>query len=348
MVTSNGQGKRRRVSAIDTDSKRIKRGDNKMAEQHKLALAVLEQKGWCIQATGDACILSPGPTATILAPKDMPGLFPSQIEVLIYAMGDGGLVTEEEIQAMEEWKNAEERLLETRDLLVPTHESNAYIDVRKEQLGRLVAFLIDKMDKEEGGFIHLCGMPGTGKSLCSNQAISRLQEHMDQQEGSVRPKVVRINCTHHVVPGEVFKAILEGINHKDADNPLTPDDAESLLAARMSLRRRNQAMTIVVLDEMDRLQLETDAGKRVLRGLLEIALESSSSMVIVGISNTLDQRLEPIIPEQHRSSDPNKYQMTFPAYNSQQLELMLNTRLGDRFHVSPTTPLTTMNANDGR
>lgn len=340
MQDSKSQGKRRRLSAVDTSNKKIKRDGSR--PHAKNALTVLLHKGWRVDTTIDGCILSPGPNATVPAPEGMPSSFPSQDSALAYAMNVGGLVTPAELQAVDgeeeavgdEWGLAEKRLLETRALLDKDHESNVYVDVRKEELEKLVNFLAEKMDKEEGGLLHLCGMPGTGKTLCSQQAISIIVDHL-QQQGATLPTVIRINGSHHHHdPRSVFQAILQGIN-PDNTGSLSAEEAENRFVYRMTMRRwRAPAMTILVLDEMDRLRMDTEEGQRVIRCLLETAMDAKSTLVMLGISNTLDQRWEALLPKEHRGLDPNKFGVCFPAYKRDQLEQILHMRLGDRFQVS--------------
>ena len=338
---SQGKGKRRRVSAVDTDSKKIKRGETKISHQHKQALAVLQRKGWSLDSNQDAFMLSPG--AGVAAPHDLPASFESKVEAMEYAVG---LVTQDEMEAvndkdaelaaMDPWERAEAKLLETRAMLDGERPADAYVPVREGQMKKLVNFLSYHVEHVKGGFMHLSGMPGTGKTLCSHRAVSLVQAFLEEKKDKV-PNVIRINCTHHQEdPSSLFQAIYEETNaaQKGKKESVSAAVAEDRLATRFApVFNRNKGMTILILDEMDRLHFDRETGGKVLRSLLGIAL-NDSTLVVIGISNTLDQRWQSLLPPEHQTSDPNKYGIDFPSYDKDEITKIIKARVEDRFHVS--------------
>jgi len=243
----------------------------------------------------------------------------------------------QEMAVADPWEGPEAKLLETMKILDPQNLSNLYVSVREEQMEKLIVFLSHHINNMEGGFVHLCGMPGTGKTLCTHLAISRVKVYMEQKRLTL-PNVIRINCTHYQdEPAKLFQDVWEQVTAGRSGKQEMPSvtEAEERLSVRFTIRR-NLGMTILILDEMDLLRFDTAAGAAVLQSLLSMALDGCA-LTVIGISNTLDQRWQSLLPAQHRTTDTSKYGIEFPSYNDEQLMKIVQDRLEGRFHVSLMT-----------
>jgi Cdc6-like AAA superfamily ATPase len=168
-----------------------------------------------------------------------------------------------------------------------------YVDLRPHEKQVITRFLAGNH-----GFMHVCGMPGTGKTMLVRHLLN---------VGTVGTVGTYINCSSH-----------------DANSL-----AEELLAAGFDfdndVKHSRKKRVVVVLDELTSLRLDRPEEARLLNRIVEATYRESWS--VVAISNTLDQSWKKVLCT-GQLTEPD---LPFQPYTTEQLVHLIDTNYPDRF-----------------
>lgn len=206
----------------------------------------------------------------------------------------------DEHKGIDVWQEAQDILFDLDGRLW----DGSYVNVRPSELEQLKEFLTAKIANREGGFIHLGGKPGTGKTLTVREAIRELTVQTEY-----------ISC---VGPS----AELDNLSSSIAGEPLY--DGSSTRVQR-----------VIVLDEIDQLCHGGAARQQLLDSIIDIAMSPKSTLLVVGISNTLDNRF-------------GNNHIVFSPYTADELSRIVLDRVGEgAFHPNALNYITTTVARSG-
>lgn len=156
---------------------------------------------------------------------------------------------------------------------------------------------------ESSGVMYICGIPGTGKSACISEVLSRSSLRSKASEAGVQ--IISINALTLPSPLHVYSKLWERL----AGQRCGPGKALSMLEAlfapkqagnaaalgsQKDNRAKSQFMTLLVVDEIDILMTRDQS---VLYNLFEWPTLPGARLSVIGISNThdLDSRVLPRI-----------------------------------------------------
>lgn len=189
-----------------------------------------------------------------------------------------------------------------------------YIDVRPTEKREIMDFL-----KSKNGFVHVCGLPGTGKTMLVSHLTSLIDE----------ATVHHINCISMNQPDEINERLeaLGFFNHNK----------------RSIIDRRRQ---ILVLDEMDQLYKGNDEDTNILSQIILTTTNEDIPRSVIAISNTLDQRWTMKLDNITRAALEHDG-ITFPPYNVNQLQQILEQTYGERTHPAAIKAVAANSAANG-
>lgn len=179
-----------------------------------------------------------------------------------------------------------------------------FVDIRAEQKEKVLQFLASSTN----GFIHLCGMPGTGKTMMVRSIL----------DGIDYAKTSYVNCVGFQQPFLI-------LDHLEELKFFTDND--SIQQAR---RKKKVERLIIVMDEIDYLRYDTDDGADTLSKIVRATTHPDLPWTIIAISNTLDQRWKAYL--QGCDTSLLRPDICFPPYNLEQLRTIIEYLYGHRFH----------------
>lgn len=192
-----------------------------------------------------------------------------------------------ECKGIEAWQAAEERFTTAR-LLVG---GGSYVNVRPIQWEELTAFLTTSVVNGKGGFIHLSGLPGTGKTLTARQALGELRKTRTDVHTEY------ISCVN---PSAELSQLVRSITNPTVD----------AAAGRPTT-------VVVILDEIDHLFLGNEWSQEIAEVILEDVVKlDKPGFIVVGISNTLDNPFR-------------RTNIVFPAYTAGELTRIIVGKVGE-------------------
>lgn len=204
--------------------------------------------------------------------------------------------------------------------------------VQKFLLGAIRGAAIDG----QGGSrcLYISGVPGTGKTATVREVIRDLLANRDA--GSLPPfEVVEVNAMTLPDPNLVYAELYAALT---GNRNVTPMHAAQLLEKRfssdtgkadrktkraktVSITKRHDSCTILILDEMDVLLARK---QKVLYDMLEWPTRKDARMAVIGIANTMDLP-ERILPRIGSRLGLNR--LSYPPYTSSQLQTILEMSL---------------------
>lgn len=185
---------------------------------------------------------------------------------------------------------------------------------RENELSQLINFIKNHVEQRTSGSLYISGPPGSGKTATLGMMLQR-------NEVSKNLKTAYINCTGIKSPEAVYSKIVLELEIICKGRT----EKEYIAAITQYLTKSNHTV-LLVLDEIDQLK-QSSNQQRILYSLFSLP-SSMCSLVLIGISNSLDltDRLLPRL--QSRSSTDAKPQLLhFVPYNRPQIVRILTTRL---------------------
>jgi cell division control protein 6 len=142
---------------------------------------------------------------------------------------------------------------------------------REKERQELGDFISQRLTKKRSGCLYISGPPGTGKSALVNEVSAGLEETLSFRR-------TYVNCMSVKTARDIFSKLLE-----DFERLHVLEGSET--AALEEIFYAGDEAYLVTLDEIDHL---LDVDMDLLYKLFEWSLDTSSSLVIVGIANALD------------------------------------------------------------
>lgn len=179
---------------------------------------------------------------------------------------------------------------------------------RNAERDEITSFLSRQLEEaKRGGFLYICGPPGTGKTALMNEIFTEYRDC-----SSIAMDMAFINCMSFDKPDEVFERIIEEFG---GHVPSTEPQLDSFLIKR-------KTMSLVVLDEMDHLVTK---NQEVMYKLVEYANRPNSKFVLIGIANSLNlpDRFLPRL--KGKKSEPKR--LSFHPYTTEDIVTIISARL---------------------
>eukprot|EP00501_MAST-03F_sp_TOSAG23-6_P002309 GSMAST32.ASY1.ANO1.2411.1 assembled CDS len=170
---------------------------------------------------------------------------------------------------------------------------------RQKELSLIRNFLGGCIGSGVGNSLYICGLPGTGKSMCVSNVVKEIRAWQS-------------SCKARQTKGD-----------KSASNRVIPPEIEKRFNAPKKRISSKQKMTVLIVDEVDYLiQL---SNKETLYELFEWPKTRYSSLVVIGIANAVDLT-ERFLPRLRRLNREPQI-IVFSPYNTNQLTAILQERL---------------------
>lgn len=194
------------------------------------------------------------------------------------------------------------------------------IQHRDNYLKDLAHMLAPALRSEKPSNVFIYGKTGTGKTLCINYVLKKMQNVAYSRE--IPLKIIHINCKLKRVADTEYRMLLEILKEFGIDKKDTGHSTNELYKDLYKVLDSTKQTIILVLDEIDALIQK--AGDDVLYNLTRLNPDLESSEVcIVGITNDLtimdnvDARVK---------SSLNEEELVFIPYNATQIQDILDDR----------------------
>jgi cell division control protein 6 len=191
---------------------------------------------------------------------------------------------------------------------------------REEYIKEIAKILAPALRRERPSNLFIYGKTGTGKTLCVNYVLNKMQNIALSKE--IPLKIIFINCKLKKVADTEYRILLEVLKQLGKDLPSTGISTNELYKELYETIDSEKKNFILVLDEIDTLIQK--AGDEILYNLTRINPElKNSEITIVGITNdltimdTVDARVK---------SSLNEEEMVFIPYDALQIQDILNER----------------------
>lgn len=199
------------------------------------------------------------------------------------------------------------------------------IQHREEYIKDIAKILAPALRQERPSNLFIYGKTGTGKTLCVQQVLSKMQTIAQAKD--IPLKIIVINCKLKKVADTEYRIILEILEQLGKKLPSTGIATNELYKELHLTIDDKKQMILLVLDEIDTLIKK--AGDEILYNLTRINPELKLAHIgIVGITNDLtvmdsvDARVK---------SSLNEEEIVFLPYNAVQLQDILNDRAEKAF-----------------
>lgn len=188
---------------------------------------------------------------------------------------------------------------------------------REKEFREIYNFLEDKLVDNCGGCMYISGVPGTGKTATTTQAIKSLQSAAKSDEVA-EFDFIDINGMRLTEPRQAYVHIYRQISGKT----VSWEHAYQLLDTRFNTHSPRRKLTIMLVDELDIL---CNKRQDVVYNILNWPTISSAKLVVITIANTMD------LPERllmgRITSRLGLTRLTFQPYNFQQLQEIILARI---------------------
>jgi cell division control protein 6 len=199
---------------------------------------------------------------------------------------------------------------------------------RERELKRIWDFLSASLTLGRGDSLYISGSPGTGKSACIGRLCRRLREWPTKPR---KVDVVRMNGMTLAGSASIFSALAAEVRGKKrggragaAEDPVRAKALlEKLFRAPRSKLGPRKKMTVVIIDEIDRLVAH--GHQKTLYQIFEWPKTKNSPLVLIGIANAVDLT-EKFLPRL-RARELAPEILVFPPYTKDQLAAILQQRL---------------------
>eukprot|EP00126_Sphaerothecum_destruens_P015382 Sdes_comp9366_c0_seq1m834 len=130
---------------------------------------------------------------------------------------------------------------------------------REAEFSDIYQFLEGKLKQNAGGCMYICGMPGTGKTATTLEAIRCLRDQVEKREDLNDFHYVEINGMKLTEPRQAYSLFYKALFHENVTN----SHAASLLedhftknslhgtSGKSTLKKKSQKPIILLLDELD-------------------------------------------------------------------------------------------------
>ncbi|KAE8152563.1 putative cell division control protein Cdc6 [Aspergillus avenaceus] len=182
---------------------------------------------------------------------------------------------------------------------------------RETEREKLLSFIQDSLESEQGGCLYVSGPPGTGKSAM----VKEVCDEMDLKS----VKITHVNCASMRSARDVYSKLIEDLC--DDQQLFKKSEADRLRTMFTSDKKQN-GLYLVSLDEIDHL-LTADAG--ILQSLFEWSLHGKSKLMLIGIANALDLTDRALPQLKAKNLKPRL--LPFLPYNVGQIANVITERL---------------------
>ncbi|XP_015922891.1 cell division control protein 6 homolog [Parasteatoda tepidariorum] len=181
---------------------------------------------------------------------------------------------------------------------------------RSKEMSEIHCFLSDHISNKKPGSLYLSGAPGTGKTSCLMFVKKGIEAAFS---------FAFINCMTVNTPTAIYRAI-----SKELGLSAKAINSKNIAQVLKNHILNSKTMNVLVLDEIDHLDTK---GQQVLYSLFEWPHMPNSSLVLIGIANSLDltDRMLPLL-------NTFKFQpklMHFLPYTKDQIVTILEDRLSE-------------------
>ena len=215
-------------------------------------------------------------------------------------------------------------IFENKSILQSNYKPDK-IPHRENYLKDIAKILAPALRKERPSNLFIYGKTGTGKSLCVNHVVRKIENIASAKE--IPLEIISINCKLKKVADTEYRILLEILKQLGKEMPSTGISTNELYKELYETIDKKEKRYILVLDEIDALIQKT--GDEVLYNLTRINPELKKSEIsIVGITNdltimdTVDARVK---------SSLNEEEIVFIPYNAIQIQDILKDRAEKAF-----------------
>ncbi len=213
--------------------------------------------------------------------------------------------------------SSENRILKDESLLLPDFVPQE-LPEREKEIKELVFCLSPAAENRQPEHALLYGPPGTGKTSCARYVLKQLSEY------SQRPLPIYINCWEKQTRFSIFSYLALQLGEAMPRRGLAADE---LFSRIVEIAKKEGKILIVVLDEVDRLEAQSE-GVQVLYDLCRAGEVHSLRTGVVAITN--DEEFHTRLDSRVRSSFVQHTQK-FSSYSSVQLKQILSRRAKPAF-----------------
>ncbi|KAH9116262.1 hypothetical protein AeMF1_009793 [Aphanomyces euteiches] len=206
-----------------------------------------------------------------------------------------------------------ERVLQS---LAPSYPLTSLLHRNKEWL-ELTQFVDACIHRDQRKSVFLSGTPGTGKSALVRLMEQYVENSWAKASKSSKMQFVNLNAMTLGDAASIFKAIASQVTNTDYSS------SEQAISALDVAFKSNDSVTFLILDEIDILL--RGKGESNLYRLFEWAHHPESSMVFIGIANSIDmtERYLPLL----RQRDCKPLSVVFQPYNYDAILDILKQRI---------------------
>ncbi|KAF1355270.1 P-loop containing nucleoside triphosphate hydrolase protein [Delphinella strobiligena] len=183
---------------------------------------------------------------------------------------------------------------------------------REDERKQLSTFVSERIDSDHGGCLYISGPPGTGKSAFVEGVC---QDFV----GGENVAMATVNCMSIKSAKDLASTLCDSLS-------LTSETARGadfdFLRTCFLCEESSVKKYIIVLDEIDRL---VDLDLNLLYSLFEWSMQSTSSLILIGIANALDLTDRFLPRLKSRSLKPDL--LPFMPYTAPQIAQILTTKL---------------------
>ncbi|KAK8790045.1 hypothetical protein WA158_006825 [Blastocystis sp. Blastoise] len=220
------------------------------------------------------------------------------------------------------------KTLNKEEILKQFDQSNHEFPIlcRSKEIEELRNFFMNAMTNYHGDSIYISGTPGTGKTLCLNSMLDKLDEELD--DASIHTNIIWINAMGILKPQDIYSQIANKLSDKKIQNARAQEWLDDYFINEETVknrkRKRYSEFTILCIDEIDRLL--AIQNKEFLYHLFELPHLHNSYLLLVAISNSIDL-VETQLPLLGTSLYIKPKTIVFESYKKQDLINIVNQRV---------------------